>query len=183
MGSSGRFWVSSSCRGGPLQQQEGDRVDVPRAQQHKHSHTTAQEMAGVPVICPRKTVLTSPIIKLLVINKRRILLPSVLGTQRTELHRMRDALHHQSPGVLAEEWCCSSPEPPALPKVPGCANPSHQPGSQAANAPGAASSPCPRLQGAVCLWLGHRWGFYFFIPACCELACSQVGLGQENELV
>lgn len=72
----------------------------------KQSHTAAQETADQGRCSsnqPKETVLTSMIIKLLVINKRRILLPSVLGTQKTELHRIRDVLHYQSPGVLAEE--------------------------------------------------------------------------------
>lgn len=73
----------------------------------KQSHTAQpkrwQTRAGVPVVCLRKTVLTSTIMKLLVINKRRILLPSVRGTQRTELHSMRDALQNQSPGLLTED--------------------------------------------------------------------------------
>lgn len=100
----GRLWVSSSCRVPPLQQQERDRVDVPTlCQAEPHCSPRDGRPGQVFQCCLRKTVLTSTITKLLVINKRRILLPSVLRTQRTELHRIRDVLHHQSPGVLAEE--------------------------------------------------------------------------------
>lgn len=48
MGSSGRVWVSSLCRVPALQQQEGDKVNVPRALPtlcQAEPHSTAQEMA------------------------------------------------------------------------------------------------------------------------------------------
>lgn len=105
--------------------------------------------------------------KLLVINKRRILLPSVLGTQRTELHSMRDALHHQSPGLLSEDVVLQQSRAPAPTSSPsqGCAKPSHHPSplpsSLAANAPRAASSPYPWLRGSRVPLAGAPLGFLF----------------------
>lgn len=137
----------------------------------KQSHTAQpkrwQTRAGVPVVCQRKTVLTSIIMKLLVINKRRILLPSVLGTQRTELHSMRDALHHQSAGLLTEDVVLQQSRAPTPISSPsqGCAKPSHHPSplpsSLAANAPGAASSPYPWLRGSRVPLAGALLGFLF----------------------
>lgn len=136
----------------------------------KQSHTAQpqrwQTRAGVPGVCPRKTVLTSTIMKLLVINKRRILLPSVLGTQRTELHSMRDALPHQSPGLLTEDVVLQQSRVPVPTSSPsqGCAKPTTTPAPPqlpGSNAPRAASSPCPWLRGSRVPLPGAPLGFLF----------------------
>lgn len=66
------------------------------------------------VICLSKTVLTS---KIVIINKRTILLPSVLGTERTELQGPRGALHHWSPGCWLRMRCHSSAQAPSPQKA------------------------------------------------------------------
>lgn len=173
MGFSGRLCVSSSCRVPALQLQEGERTDVPWALPtlcQAEPHRTAQEMtarAGVPVVCLRKTILTSTIMKLLVINKRRILLPSVLGTQRTDLHRIEGVPSpHQQP---FSRLCQAQPPPESPPQLPG------------SKYPQSSQHPYPWLPGELC---ASGWGTTgAFISDCCELAHGQVGPGQENELV
>lgn len=64
--------------------------------------------------------------------------------------------------------CHAQPPPPAPPQLPGSKCPPEQP-----------AAPTHGRGGAACLWLGHCWGFGLL----CELAHSQVGWGQENELV
>lgn len=154
------------------------------AKQHR---TAAQEMAetaaGLLVICLSRMVLTSKII--IIINKRTILLPSVLGTQLTELHRTGGPLHHWSPRVLAEDAELQQPPAAALSNVPGCAKLSHlcqvpSPDPQQQTCPPPAQPVAPA--GAAGELRASGWGTaaVFIFDYCVSWPTVRWGRGQEN---
>lgn len=121
----------------------------------------------------------------------------MLGTQRTEPHRTRDALHRRSPEVLAEDAvpqrCRSIPRAPgpqqqpfptcwAVPSSatatgfpPQLSGSKHPPEQLAAPARGCGGGSCVPLAGAPP-------GFFIF-DYCVSWPTVRWGQGQENELV